>query len=112
MSDENLKNGALQLLYVTTSGREEALSIAKALVGERLVACANVMDGVTSLYWWEGEVQQDAEAVLVLKTRRERVAEVTARIKALHSYDCPCVVALDIQDGNADFLNWIVKETT
>lgn len=81
MSDNSPIKEALQLLYVTTSGREEALTIAKALVGERLVACANVLDGATSLYWWEGEVQQDQEAVLVLKTRRARVAEVTERIK-------------------------------
>lgn len=102
---------ALQWLYVTTSGPVEAETIARTLVGERLVACANVLGEARSFYWWNGAVEEANETVLVLKTKRTLADAVTQRIKALHSYDCPCVVALDIDGGNADFLNWIIKET-
>lgn len=99
------------MIYVTAPDRDEALRIGRTLVEERLAACANVVDGVTSVYWWEGEVQEDAEASLILKSRRELVAALVARVKALHSYSCPCVVQLPIQDGNPEFLSWIVNET-
>ena len=104
-------DGDLQWLYVTTANDLEAQSIARALVGERLAACANVLGAIQSFYWWDGKMQEDAEVALVLKTQRHLVAQATARIKALHSYDCPCVVALEITGGNPDFLNWVVKET-
>jgi periplasmic divalent cation tolerance protein len=64
------------------------------------------------MYWWEGAVQEDAETVLILKTRRALVERAVERIKALHSYDCPCVVALAVAGGNPEFLDWIVKETS
>jgi len=99
------------LIYVTAPNREEALGLAKTIVGERLAACANVLDGMRSVYWWDGEVQEEGEVVLILKTRRDLVGALSERIKALHSYDCPCVVALDITEGNADFLKWIDDET-
>lgn len=108
----NLTEGVTQMIYVTAPNRDEALAIAKAVVGERLAACANVLEGVSSIYWWEGTLQEDSESVLILKTRRELVAKLTARIKALHSYDCPCVVALKIKDGNTDYLNWIIGQTS
>jgi len=102
---------APQWLYVTTQDSASAQSIARTLVGERLAACANVLGHVQSFYWWDGEMQEGVEVALVLKTKRNLVDRATARIKTLHSADCPCVVALDIQGGNADFLDWIVKET-
>lgn len=99
------------LLYVTASDAEEAARIGRALVEARLVACANVIPGVRSIYRWEGAVQDEAEAVLIAKTDESRLDAATARIKALHSYDLPCVVALTITGGNADFLDWIARET-
>ncbi len=99
------------LLYVTAGSAEDARAIGRSLVEERLAACANVLDGMTSVYRWEGTVQEDREAVLIVKTRRSLVEEATARIKALHGYDCPCVVALPITGGNADFLDWLGAET-
>ena len=109
---QSLTDGALQMVYVTAPNRDEALIIAKAVVGERLAACANILDRVSSIYWWEDALQEDTESVLILKTRRDLVMKLTVRIKALHSYDCPCVVALMIDDGNTDYLNWIINETS
>lgn len=103
---------ATQWLYVTAGTHEEAEILAKTLVGERLAACANILGPMRSFYWWDGAVQEGQEVALVFKTRSTLVDEATQRIKALHSYDCPCVVALEIQGGNPDFLKWIVSETT
>jgi periplasmic divalent cation tolerance protein len=99
------------MIYVTAPNRDAALSLARALVGERLVACANVLDGATSVYWWEGKVCEEAEAVLVCKTRAELVDTVITRVRELHSYSCPCVVALSIEAGNPAYLDWIRTET-
>ena len=98
-------------VYMTTSDKTEALKIGRTLVEERLVACVNVIDNMTSVYWWEGKIEDSAEAVLIAKTKESLVEAVINRVKELHSYSCPCVVALPIQDGNADYLEWIEKET-
>lgn len=99
------------LIYVTAPSRDEALSLARTLVEERLIACANVLDGMTSVYWWEGRVQQEPEAVMICKTRSDLAEAVITRVKELHSYACPCVVAMPISAGNQAFLAWIDAET-
>lgn len=97
--------------YITAGSRDEALAIGRALVEARLAACGNVLDGMTSVYHWQGAIEQANEAVLIVKTRAELVEPLTERVRALHSYDCPCVVALPITDGNPDYLAWIDAET-
>lgn len=99
------------LVYVTASSREEAEIIARSVVGDRLAACANILSDVTSYFWWEGGVQAEQEVSLILKSREHLVEPLTAKIKELHSYDCPCVVAVQISQGNPDFLEWIAAET-
>lgn len=96
-----------RLIYVTVASAEEGATIARAAVGERLAACANLLPPVRSFYWWEGEVRDDPEQVLVLKTRQDRVAALRERVVALHSYDVPCVVALPIIDGHPAYLAWL-----
>lgn len=99
------------MLYITASGEDEAARIGRALVEERLCACANVIGGVRSFYRWEGALQDDREAVVVAKTTEDRVAAATERVRALHSYDVPCIVAVPIRGGNDAFLDWIAAET-
>ena len=96
---------------VTAPSRTEAEAIGRAVVEARLAASVNIVPGVSSLYWWEGAMCEAGEAMLWMKTRADLVAPLTARIKALHSYACPCVIALPITDGNADYLAWIDAET-
>jgi periplasmic divalent cation tolerance protein len=100
-----------RFVYMTAGSREEARRIGRVLVEERLAACVNVLDGMNAMYWWQGAVQDAQEAVLIAKTRAELLERLTERVKALHSYSCPCVVALPIEGGNADFLRWIGAET-
>jgi periplasmic divalent cation tolerance protein len=98
-------------LYVTVPNKEEGIRIGHVLVKSNLVACANVMDNVTSVFSWQGEIQEEAEAILFAKTRAGLVENATAIIITEHEYECPCVVALPITGGSAEFIDWIKKET-
>lgn len=100
-----------RMIYVTCENRDEAIKIAKNVVTNRLAACANILGEMTSVYWWQGKVEEGQEVALILKTRADLVEKVTEKIKELHSYECPCVVALPIEDGNKAFLKWITDET-
>ena len=99
-----------RLIYMTAGSADEARMIGETLVAERLAACVNLIDGMTSIYHWQGDLQRDTETVLIAKTREDRVAALTERVKTLHSYDCPCVVALPVDDGNPQFLRWIDEQ--
>jgi periplasmic divalent cation tolerance protein len=97
-------------VYVTAGNEAEALRIGRAIVEERLAACANVIPGMRSLYWWEERVQEAAETVLILKSTAALLDTLTRRIQELHSYELPCVVALPIAGGNPAYLDWIRAE--
>lgn len=99
------------LVYMTASDKAEAQRIGRALVEERLAACANILDGMTSIYRWQDEVCEDSETVLIAKTTEAQATALTERVKALHSYDCPCVVTLPVSGGNHAFLDWIAAQT-
>jgi len=99
------------VVLVTTPTPERAAEIARALVEERLAACGNVVPGVRSVYRWEGKVQDDAEALLVLKTTRARFEALRDRVLALHPYQVPEVIALPVEAGSARYLAWIAAET-
>ena len=103
---------SVKLIYVTAPSHKEAERIAETVVTERLAACANILDGVTSIFHWEEKLCRENEAVLFLKTERKRTEELIARIKQLHSYDCPCITVLPVEGGNLAFLQWVKKETS
>jgi len=94
-------------VYMTAGSKEEASSIGRCLVEEKLAACVNIIDGMTSIYRWEGKLESASETVLIAKTMSETVEALTERVTALHSYDCPCIVKVALQGGNQDFLSWI-----
>jgi periplasmic divalent cation tolerance protein len=100
----------LRLAYVTCADLAEAERIGRVLVGERLVACVNLLPGLRSLYWWQGGVAEGVEIVLIAKTTVARMEAVVARVKELHSYSTPCVVFLPVVGGNPDFLAWLRAE--
>ena len=99
------------VVYMTAKDEDEARIIARTVVVERLAACANVLGRIESVYRWEGKMCNEAEAALILKTSAARREELIERIRELHSYECPCVVALPVADGNPEFLRWISAET-
>jgi periplasmic divalent cation tolerance protein len=106
-----MARAAVMAVYVTASGRREALAIGRAVVKARLAACANVIPGMRAVYWWAGRVQSGTEAVLILKTTAPRLPALIARVKALHSYDCPCIEAFRVSRGFAPYLDWVRAET-
>jgi periplasmic divalent cation tolerance protein len=101
----------VSIIYITTKNTEEAERIGSVLVEERIVACVNIVEKIISRYWWEGKTVRDEESLLIAKTKRTLVPAVIERVKSIHSYTCPCIVALPIEDGNGDFLSWIRNET-
>lgn len=101
-----------RLVYITCATEEEALRIARALVHERLAGSVNILGRARSIYRWQGKIEDAAEIALVAKTRAGRMDALIARTRALHSYVCPCIVALPIAEGHPDYLAWLTKETT
>lgn len=102
---------SVMFVYVTTGDAEEAKRLGRQVVEEQLAACANILPGVTSIFRWEGKVDEAAEALLILKTTEMKLDQLIARVKTLHSYELPCIEALPVVEGNRDFLEWIVRET-
>jgi len=95
------------LIYCTCPNRAMAERIAEALVADRLAACVNIVPGITSIYCWQGEVQHDSELLLLIKTRGECYPALEARIRELHSYDVPEIIAVPIQRGSESYLAWL-----
>jgi len=95
------------VILVTAGSEAEAGKIATALVEEQLAACVNILGPIRSLYRWEGKVADDREWLLLIKTRDERFAAIEARVKALHSYQVPEVIALPIMAGAKGYMRWL-----
>jgi periplasmic divalent cation tolerance protein len=91
----------------TCPNAESAERIATALVTEKLAACVNQLPGVRSTYWWQDQVQTDEEIQLVIKTTTAKLATVEARIKALHPYAVPELIAVPVVGGSSEYLEWV-----
>lgn len=100
----------LVTIFMTAPDGAEAERMGRALVEERLAACANVVPGVVSVYRWEGRMQRDEEALVILKTTGEGVPALKARAVELHPYDVPEFLALPVVDGHQPYLDWVRGE--
>jgi periplasmic divalent cation tolerance protein len=98
-------------VVLCTTPLEAASTLASKLVEERLAACVNVLPKVTSVYRWQGAVEHSEEALLIVKTSDARLAALAARIDALHPYDVPEIVALDVDEANAAYAAWVAEQT-
>jgi len=98
-------------VHLTAPTREKALEIARALVEEKLVACVNVVGGVRSVYRWKGQIHDDEEVLCLAKTRPELLKALVNRVKDLHPYDVPEILAFEVFDGSADYLAWLEEAT-
>jgi periplasmic divalent cation tolerance protein len=99
-------------VFVTATSQDDAVRIARALVEERLAACGNVIGQVRSIYRWKGRIEDEAEVMLVLKTRTTLFEAVRQRVVELHGYEVPEVIALPIEIGHGPYLDWIRENTT
>lgn len=99
------------IVYLTAANQEEAASIGMVLVREKLAACVNIFDHIQSIYEWEGQIRMDSECAFLVKTMEDRLGDLISRVRLLHSYECPCIVAFPITHGNPEFVNWIRTQT-
>ncbi len=102
----------VSIIYSTTGSIEEARKIARMLVEEKVVACVNIIPKIESIYRWKGNIEEDNECVLLAKTTDKNIDKAIQRIKELHSYDVPDIVAIPITHGFKDYLDWVEEETT
>jgi periplasmic divalent cation tolerance protein len=99
------------LVISTVPSEEEGNAIAQKIVEERLAACVNVTSAVQSFYWWEEDISNDKEFILFIKTKACLFPQVEERIKTLHSYQVPEIIAFPIHSGSEDYLDWIKQNT-
>jgi periplasmic divalent cation tolerance protein len=95
------------IVLVTAKNKAEAGKIAKGLLEAKLIACANIIDGVESLFWWQKKIDRSKEVLLVLKTQQKLFKKLVSTVKLLHSYQTPEIIALPIIAGSGDYLKWI-----
>ncbi len=95
------------IVFITAKNMDEATKISRELVNRKLIACANIIKDIKSIFWWEGKVDEADEVLLILKTKRTRYQKLEETVKALHSYKVPEIIALPIIDGNPDYLKWL-----
>ena len=99
----------MTVVCLVTAPTDRAEEIARAVLEPRLAACVNIVPKVRSLYWWEGAIQDDEEALLVIKTTSEQVEPIRAALDTAHPYDTFELVALDVSAGNPPYLRWIAE---
>jgi periplasmic divalent cation tolerance protein len=95
------------VILITAKDKKEAETIARGLLDAKLIACANIVEGVQSLFWWQGKIDSSKEAMLILKTKKILFKKVSSKVKSLHSYQTPEIIALPIVAGSEDYLHWV-----
>jgi periplasmic divalent cation tolerance protein len=99
------------VVYITASNEDEAARIARVLVENRLAGCVNIIQGIRSIYNWEGRIEDGREVLMIAKTRKALFKTVMKKVKELHSYSVPEIIALPIAEGSPDYLKWL-KDVT
>ncbi len=98
------------LVYITTSGMEESRKIGRKIIEERLAGCVNIIPAIESLYWWKGEIEGDNESILIVKTKANNIENIIKRVKEIHSYENPAILAIPIIEGSKDYLDYLDGE--
>lgn len=99
----------LTLLYLTCPNKDEALRIAQKLIAARLIACANILPNMTSVYEWQGELCVEEEVVLILKSTLDKFEAIREEVLRLHSYEIPCILSLPVLDAHAPYRDWLLE---
>lgn len=107
---ENIQTDEI-VVFITTPNEELAVAIARSLVETRLAACANLIKGIRSIYKWQDRIEDDAEVLMIVKTRRELFDPLQSKVKELHPYEVPEIIALPIIAGSDDYLKWLREST-
>jgi len=96
-------------IYITNPNKEEAKKIAKHLIEKKLIACANIYDNITSIYFWEGKIADENECVLIAKTLDKNFEKVKTEVEKIHTYKIPCIVKIPVS-SNQKYFEWIKEE--
>lgn len=99
------------VVYITVPDENEAAIISKTLVEERLAGCINIIKGIRSIYSWKGNIEDEPEILLILKTKKSLFKKLKNRVKEIHSYTVPEIIALPVIDGSEDYLKWLEEVT-
>lgn len=99
------------IIYITAPNEEEAVKISKTLVEEKLAGCINIVKDIRSIYMWQGKIEDDSEVLMIAKTQRSLFKALMTRVKELHPYTVPEIIAMPVIEGSEDYLNWL-KEVT
>jgi len=99
------------VVFITASNEDEAAKISRALVEERLAGCVNIIKGIRSIYQWKGKIEDESEVVMMVKTQRRLFPSLSKKVKELHTYTVPEILALPVVEGSVEYLNWL-KEVT
>jgi len=99
------------VVLITAPNEDDAATMAKVLVEARLAGCVNIIRNIRSLYRWQGKVEDEQEVLMIVKTREERFADLVKKVKELHSYTVPEIIALPIVNGVEEYLGWLRQET-
>ncbi|PIR37880.1 MAG: divalent-cation tolerance protein CutA [Alphaproteobacteria bacterium CG11_big_fil_rev_8_21_14_0_20_39_49] len=97
----------MHIIYITAPSKEEALKISQGLIANKLVACCNIIDGVTSVYEWEGEIKQEPEYIIIAKTSSAVAEDAIKYIKSIHPYECQCVISVKTEKSDKEFSKWV-----
>jgi periplasmic divalent cation tolerance protein len=95
------------IIIMTSPNKEEAVKIVRTLLEERLIACANILDPVSSLFWWQGKIEEENEVLVLMKSNETLFKKLSKRVMELHSYDVPEILALPIVAGSQAYLDWM-----
>lgn len=95
------------VIFVTTANVQEAEKISSQLVNRKLAACANIVEGIKSFFWWQGKIDSAGEVLLVIKSKKSKLAAIIKEVKSLHSYEVPEIIAMPIIAGDKDYLRWV-----
>jgi periplasmic divalent cation tolerance protein len=98
------------LVYITTSSKEESEKIANKLVEGKLAACINIIPSIESIYLWKGEIEEDEESLLIAKTKAKNIDKIIKKVKEIHSYETPAILAIPIIEGSKDYLDYLDSE--
>ena len=99
-------------VYMTAGSIDEAKNIGRELIKQNLAACVNLLENMTSIYKWEEKLEESQEVIMIAKTRKTLMPKLIEKVNSIHSYDCPCILELPVQEANSDFLSWIERQTT
>lgn len=100
------------IINSTTATKEDAILISNELINKNLIACCNIIPGITSIYKWNNEIVEDSECLMIIKTKQELYAKVEEEIKKMHKYDIPEIICMPIVNGSEEYLNWIRIHTS